>query len=306
MKRALVTGSLGFVGRYLREEMEEHGYDVIGLDVRKAEQTICGNLLDAEQTLETVRAVRPDIVIHLAGQPDVGLSWKEPQRTIQVNVLAALNLMEALRQTVPGTRLVLVGSSDEYGQLGQAGQDVREELALNPQTPYAVSKQAQEELAGIYVRVYGMNICMTRSFNHGGRGQREGFVIPDFASGVVRVEKGLQSCLRVGNLEARRDFTHVRDVVRAYRLIAQRGRTGEIYNVGSGQTHSAAEILKKMRSLAMCEIPVETDSARMRPSDTPVLRCNHEKLTRDTGWEPRYGIDEIVHEVLEEWREKLS
>ena len=306
MKRAWITGSLGFVGRYLRAELEQTGYDVTGLDVREAEKTVCADLLDAEQTLAVIREIKPDCIIHLAGQADVGRSWKIPQKTIEINVLAAVNLMEAVRAVNPRTRVVLVGSSDEYGQLGELGQDVRETIPLNPQTPYAVSKMAQEQMAGVYVRAYGMNICMTRSFNHGGAGQREGFLIPDFASGVARVEKGLAPCMKVGNLESRRDFTHVRDVVRAYRLIAEKGKPGEIYNVGSGTTHSAREILDKLRAMASCEIPVEQDPARMRPSDTPVIRCNHDKLTRDTGWQPELGIDAILADVLAEWREKLS
>lgn len=303
--KALITGSLGFVGYYLRKELEQNGYDVIGLDVREGERTVVCDLLDAEQTFQTIQQIQPEIVIHLAGQADVGKSWKIPQKTIEINVIAAINLMEAIRAIALKTQLVLVGSSDEYGQLGELGADVKETIPLNPQTPYAVSKLAQEQMAGVYVRAYGMNICMTRSFNHGGAGQREGFLIPDFASGVARVEKGMASCLKVGNLESRRDFTHVRDVVRAYRLIAEKGKPGEIYNIGSGKTYSAQEILDALRGMACCDIPVEQDLARMRPSDTPVICCNHEKLTHDTGWEPELGLEQILADVLTEWREKL-
>ncbi len=304
--RALVTGSLGFVGNYLREELEQNGYDVVGLDVRPGDKTLVCDLLDTEQTLQTVQSVRPDIIIHLAGQADVGRSWKIPQKTIEINVLAAVNLMEAVRAVDPSIRMVLVGSSDEYGQLGELGANVTEEIPMNPQTPYAVSKLAQEQMAAVYVRAYGMNICMTRSFNHGGAGQREGFLIPDFSAGIVRVEKGLASCLKVGNLESRRDFTHVRDVVRAYRLIAEKGISGEIYNVGSGTNYSAQEILDALCSMACCEIPVEQDPSRMRPSDTPVICCNHDKLTGNTGWEPEYTISQILEDTLKYYRSVLS
>ena len=300
--KALITGSLGFVGKYLRQELEQNGYEVIGLDVREGEKTIICDLLDAEQALLAVRRVKPDIVIHLAGQADVGKSWKIPQKTIEINVIAAINLLEAVRVVDLKTRIVLVGSSDEYGQLGDLGVDVKETIPLNPQTPYAVSKLAQEQIAGVYARAYGMNICMTRSFNHGGAGQREGFLIPDFAAGIVRVEKSQQKTMKVGNLTSRRDFTHVRDVVRAYRLLAERGISGEIYNVGSGKTYSAQEILDMLRSMAVCDIPVEQDPARMRPSDTPVICCNHDKLTGDTGWEPILSIEEILSETLEYFR----
>nr|MCR5346375.1 GDP-mannose 4,6-dehydratase [Fretibacterium sp.] len=300
--RALITGSLGFVGHYLREELERHGYDVMGLDIRPGERTLQADLLDKEQTAFALRETQPDIVIHLAGQANVAKSWSIPQKTFEINVIAALNLMESVRDVLPQAHLVLVGSSDEYGILGAAGASVSESTPPNPQTPYAVSKLAQEQMACVYARAYKLNICMTRSFNHGGAGQQEGFLIPDFTSGIVRVEKGLQPCLRVGNLDSRRDFTHVRDVVRAYRLLAEKGRPGEIYNVGSGKTHSAREILEKLLALSNTNIPVEQDPAKMRPSDTPVICCNHEKLTRDTGWEPQLGLDQILRDVLAEWR----
>ena len=182
---------------------------------------------------------------------------------------------------------------------------VSETLETRPQTPYAVSKKAQEEMAVVYARAYGLHICMTRSFNHGGAGQREGFMIPDFAAGIVRVEKGMAQSLKVGNLTSKRDFTHVKDVVRAYRLIAEKGRPGEIYNVGSGTVHSGQEILDKLCALASCPIPVEQDPAKMRPSDTPVICCDHGKLTAHTGWESKIPLDIILWDVLNEWREKL-
>lgn len=304
--KALVTGSLGFVGGYLRQELEQNGYEVVGVDVHEAAQTIKVDLLDARATAEAVFAVRPDVIIHLAGQADVGHSWKDPQQTVALNVLCAVNLMEAVRAVDPAIRVVLVGSSDEYGSLGGNGMLVSEDLPVDPRTPYAVSKKAQEDMARVYVRAYGLHICMTRSFNHGGAGQREGFLIPDFAAGVARVEKGLQPCLRVGNLTAKRDFTHVRDVVRAYRLIAERGRAGEVYNVGSGTAYSAQEILDRLCAMANCPVPVECDSAKLRPSDTPVICCDHSKLTNHTSWLPQYGLEDILVETLAYWREKME
>lgn len=303
--RALITGSQGFVGGYLRRELEDNGYEVTGLDVQPGEKTIQADLLDAERITQLVGELKPDAVFHLAGQADVARSWKIPRKTVEINVIAAVNLMEAVRQAAPKARMVLVGSSDQYGNLGEAGKLVSETMETRPQTPYAVSKKAQEEMAQVYARACGMNICMTRSFNHGGAGQREGFLIPDFAAGVARVEKGLAKCLKVGNLASRRDFTHVKDVVRAYRLIAEKGVPGEVYNVGSGVTYSAQEILDKLTDMAECPIPVEQDPAKMRPSDTPVICCDRGKLTRDTGWEPGIPLDVILQETLEEWRNKL-
>ncbi len=298
--KALITGSQGFVGQYLRQELEANGYEVLGLDLQPGANTVQADLLDPEQLAQAICRAEPEAVFHLAGQADVAGSWKIPQRTVEINVIGAVNLMEAVRLFDPGVRMVMVGSSDQYGSLGEAGQCVRETLDTRPQTPYAVSKKAQEELAQVYTRAYGMHICMTRSFNHGGAGQRLGFLIPDFAAGIVQVERGESESLKVGNLSARRD------VVRAYRLIAEKGTPGEVYNVGSGVTYSAQEILDRLTELASCLVPVEQDPAKMRPSDTPVICCDHSKLTRDTGWEPEIPLETILRETLQEWRLRLE
>lgn len=299
---ALITGSEGFVGKYLRRELETHDYAVTGLDLQTGDGVIAADLLNAEAVRRIVEELRPDAVFHLAGQANVAKSWAIPQKTVELNVVAAINLMEAVRKSNLPCRVVMVGSSDQYGHLGEAGQCVSENLELKPQSPYAVSKKAQEDMAKVYCRAYGMNICMTRSFNHGGPGQQKGFLISDFASGIVAVERGEAACLKVGNLAARRDFTHVRDVVRAYRLIAEKGQVGEVYNVGSGITYSAQEILQKLCALAQCPIPVKRDPALMRPSDTPVICCDNSKLTNHTGWRPKFSMDEILDEVINSWR----
>lgn len=306
MKKALITGSLGFVGQYLRAELESSGYEVIGMDICAAEKTLQADLLNDEQVKQVVVQTQPDAVFHLAGQANVAQSWKIPQKTVEINVIGTINLLEAVRAFQPKTRMVLVGSSDQYGVLGEAGRLVKETIPMNPQTPYAVSKQTQEEMARVYTRAYGMNICMTRSFNHGGAGQKEGFMIPDFSAGIVRVEKGLADCLRVGNLTARRDFTHVKDVVRAYRLIAEKGHAGEVYNVGSGVTYSAQEILDKLCAMANCPVRIEQDPAKMRPSDTPVICCDHSKLSEHTDWFPKESLDMMLHETMDYYRGLLK
>lgn len=304
--KALITGSLGFVGGYLRRELEENDYDVIGLDLSSGEKSLQTDLLDVNQVMDAVCKAAPDVVFHLAGQADVGKSWKIPQKTIAVNVIGTLNLLDAICAYRKNVRIVLIGSSDQYGPLGDSGQCVSETMELKPQTPYAISKRTQEDIARLYARAYEMNICLTRSFNHGGAGQREGFLIPDFAAGIVRVEKGLARSVKVGNLESRRDFTHVRDIARAYRLIAEKGRSGEIYNVGSGTTHSAREILDKLLVMARCPVTVEQDPAKTRPSDTPVVCCDHRKLTRDTGWEPKISLEAILRETLTWFRQQIN
>jgi len=302
--RALITGSRGFVGGYLHRELEQHGYTVIGLDLDNDDQTIAADILNPQQMRDLLREVQPNVIFHLAGQANVALSWKIPQKTVELNVIGMINLLEAVQLEKPDTTVVGIGSSDQYGNLGEAGQNVTEETPMRPQTPYAVSKKTQEEIASVYCRAYGMKICMTRSFNHAGAGQKKGFLIPDFASGIAQVESGSADCLSVGNLTAQRDFTHVRDVVRAYRLIAESGKSGEVYNIGSQIVYSAQEILDRLCLMASCSIPVRQDPAKMRPSDTPVICCDHSKLTRDTGWMPEISMDNILTEVLQEWREK--
>lgn len=300
--KALITGSEGFVGKYLRAELEAHGYDVTGLDLAPGEKTVAVNLLEAEKVDALLEEMRPEVIFHLAGQANVGLSWKKPAMTMEINLIAAVNLMEAARKHCPGCAIVLVGSSDEYGNLKEKGQLVSEETPLQPMTPYAISKIAQEQTGQAYAKAYGMKICMTRSFNHGGAGQKPGFMIPDFAQGIVKAERGEADAVCVGNLSSKRDFTHVKDIVRAYRLIAEKGKAGEIYNVGSGKTYSAQEVLDRLIVLAKAPVAVKQDPARMRPSDTPVICCDHSKLTRDTGWEPEIPLDEILKDTLEYYR----
>ena len=300
--KALITGSAGFVGRYLRAELEGHGFEVTGLDLQAGPETLAADLMNKEETLAAVQTVMPDVIFHLAGQADVGRSWRIPQQTVALNEIAAINLLEAVRTVCPACTVVLVGSSDQYGNLREAGVSVSEETPTRPMNPYAISKDAQEKLGKAYASAYGLRVMMTRSFNHGGAGQRTGFMIPDFASGIVRVERGEAEAVSVGNLDSRRDFTHVKDIVRAYRLIAERGAAGEVYNVGSGTACSAREVLERLIALAECPVPVRQDPSRMRPSDTPVVCCNHEKLTRDTGWEPELGMDEILKDTLEYYR----
>lgn len=300
--KALITGSEGFVGPYLRAELKAYGYEVKGLDIVSAPETFQADLMDSLAIQNILSLFQPDVVFHLAALADVGKSWREPQLAVKLNLMASVNLLEALRKLCPETKLILVGSSDQYGHLRNAGECVREDMNTVPGSPYAVSKKAQEEMACLYVKAYHMKICMTRSFNHGGAGQKTGFIIPDFASGIVQIERGISNFLLVGNLSAKRDFTHVKDMVRAYRLLAEKGRPGEIYNVGSGVAWSAQHILNELCKMASCPIPVKQDPSRMRPSDTPVICCDHEKLSSDTGWHPELSLNDILADTLTYYR----
>ena len=304
--KALITGSAGFYGSYLSEELAQNGYEVIRCDLIPAEGILAADITNADQMLELVSQHRPDVLINMAGQANVGLSWKKPQLTVQLNTVGLINILEAVKAVDPGIRVIAIGSSDEYGRLKERGTDVTEDMPVHPMTPYAVSKQAQEQFAHLYHQSFGMDICMIRQFNLGGAGQAKGYLIPDFASGIAEIEAGLRDCMSVGNLESARDFTHVRDAGRAIRLIAEKGHAGEVYNICSGTTHTAKEILDKLIAMSSASVTVRQDPAKMRPSDTPVVCGNHAKLTAHTGWEPRLGIDEILRDVLDYQRSLLA
>ena len=300
--RVLITGSEGFVGKHLVREFESNGHDVIRCDIRGSEGFVPIDIMNPEQVKSVLDDLKPDTLINLAGQANVALSWSKPQLTFSLNTLGLINVLEAVKAVNPGIRVITVGSSDEYGPLGTKGENVTEDFPLNPITPYAVSKVAQEKLARIYNSAFGMNICMVRMFNIAGAGQAKGFLISDFASGIAEIEAGKRDYLSVGNLDSARDFTHIEDACRAYRLIAEKGHAGEVYNICSGVTHTAREVLDGLIRLSRSDIQIKVDPLRMRPSDTPVVCGNNDKLRAHTGWIPQKGIDLILSDSLDYWR----
>lgn len=303
--KVLITGSEGFVGTHLSNEFEENGYEVIRCSLAGGEGFISMDILDQEQILRILSEYKPDILINMAGQANVGLSWKKPQLTVSLNTIGLINIFEAVKEVNPRMRVIAVGSSDEYGSLKEYGANVTEDLPVKPITPYAISKVAQEQFAQLYIRAYGMNVCMVRCFNLGGPLQTKGYMISDFASGIAEIEAGEKDFLSVGNLQSARDFTHVKDAARAYRLIAEKGHVGEVYNISSGITFMAQEVLDKLVKMARAEIIVKQDLTRMRPSDTPVVCGNHDKLTKHTGWNPVYSLDELLADSLAYWRTQV-
>ena len=302
--KVLITGSSGFIGSHLSEEFERWGYSVIRCDLKTDKNTVAMDINDPEMILGILRESKPDILVNMAGQANVGLSWAKPQLTFQLNTIGLINILEAVRTTNPSMRVIAVGSSDEYGTLLGRGSNVTEDIPVKPINPYAISKQAQEMFAQLYSRSYGMNICMIRLFNLVGPGQAKGYMVSDFASGIADVEAGKKQFITVGNLESARDFTHIKDAVRAIRLLAEKGHSGEIYNIASGSTYTAHEVLNKLIAMAKTDIKIVQDPAKMRPSDTPVICGNHDKLTEHTAWQPEHSLDEALKEVLEYWRVK--
>ncbi|SFS91678.1 GDPmannose 4,6-dehydratase [Succinivibrio dextrinosolvens] len=301
--RALITGSSGFIGTHLAIELETNGYEVVLCDLKSTEGTVAMDIMNPLMIQNVLEKHKPDVIINMAGQANVGLSWKKPQLTVQLNTIGLINILETVRSVNPSIRVIAVGSSDEYGNLKEIGANVTEAIPVKPITPYAISKHAQELFAQLYVRFYEMDICMIRLFNLGGPGQSKGYIISDFSSGIAEVESGNKEFLSVGNLESARDFTHVKDACRAIRLIAEKGHSGEVYNISSGITHKAQEILDKLVRMAKVPIEVRKDPARMRPCDTPVVCGNHDKLTLHTGWQPKLKLETILKDALDYWRE---
>lgn len=248
--KALITGSSGFIGTHLTAELEANGYKVIKCDLKASADTVAMDIMKQEMIESILGEYQPDVIINMAGHANVGLSWKKPQLTVQLNTIGVVNILEAVKAVNPQIRVLTVGSSDEYGSLKESGNNVTEDIPVKPITPYAISKQAQELFAQLYVRSYGMDICMIRLFNLGGPGQAKGYIISDFASGIAEVEAGKKDCMSVGNLTSARDFTHVKDACRALRLIAEKGHVGEIYNICSGSTHTAQEVLNNLIRLS--------------------------------------------------------
>lgn len=302
--KALITGSKGFIGTHLSAELEANGYEVIRCDLAEGNGIVAMDIMNQQMVQNVLDSHMPDVIINMAGQANVGLSWRKPQLTIQLNTIGLVNILEAVKTINPKIRVLAVGSSDEYGNLKENGINVTENTPVKPITPYAISKQAQELFAQMYVRSYGMDICMIRLFNLGGAGQAKGYMISDFSSAIAEVETGKKTVMSVGNLESARDFTHVKDACRALRLIAEQGHTGEIYNICSGTTHTAQEILDKLIRMATVNVEVVQDLSRMRPSDTPVICGNHDKLTAHTGWEPIISLDQLLKDALDYWRNK--
>lgn len=299
--KVLIVGVNGFVGYYLNRELVNHEYEVDGADIRGSHKFV--DLLDKNSLISVIRDVKPQAIVHLAGQSSVSQSWKNPQLTFDINVKGTVNLLDAVRETDPTIRVLIIGSSDEYGIVGPSDCPIPEEHSLNPVNPYAISKSTQEQIALTYMKAYDMNLILTRSFNHTGPRQPKGFVIPDFASQVALIENGASPVIKVGNLNARRDFSDVRDVSRAYRMLMEKGRCGEVYNVGSGKAYIVEELLRKLISFSNKEIKTEQDPKRFRPVELPVVQSNIEKLKKDTGFVPLFTIEDTLKDTLDFWRQ---
>lgn len=315
--KVLVTGACGFVGGHLVEFLraEHPEVEVLGLDrphgaapeERAAEVSVLKADLDDGASLEAaLRGVAPDRVIHLAGQSSVQHSWTDPGGTLRTNVLGVVHLLDALRKLSLAPRVLVVGSADEYGPVRPDEVPIREDRALRPSSPYAVSKAAQGLLALQYASPRGLSVIVTRTFPHTGPRRGETFAESSFARQIAEVEARRRGpVLQVGNLEAVRDFSDVRDVVRAYWALLEEGKSGEVYNVCSGTGTPIRELLQMLIAIAGVDVEVRLDPDRLRPADVPVLVGDPRKLKQATGWEPRIGLDQTLRDLLDDWRERV-
>lgn len=309
--KALIIGAAGFVGGYLIDELDRNGQEVHATCLPN--EKISGNctahtldILKRDDISAILDDVKPDVVYHLAAQSSVALSWKKPQLTAEINVVGTLNVLEAVRECEKKMRLILIGSGEEYGFIREGACPLKETENLAPGNIYAATKACQGMLGGIYARAYGMDIVMVRAFNHSGAKQSPMFVISDFCKQIAEIEYGLKEpVISVGNLEAMRDFTDVRDVVRAYRMLSENGRSGQVYNVGRGQAVKISRILETALSYAKCGITVTQDKARMRAADIPLIEPDVSKINEDTGWKAEISMEQTIEDTLDYWREAL-
>jgi GDP-4-dehydro-6-deoxy-D-mannose reductase len=314
MERVLITGISGFVGSHLAEFLLEKGLEVYGtirwrsrLDnikhIQDKLRLIDADIRDAHSMKKTIEEIEPEYIFHLAAQTFVPTSWKAPAETLQTNIVGALNLLEAVRSSNIDPKIQIPGSSEEYGYVLPDELPIRESNPLRPLSPYGVSKVATDMLGYQYYQSYKLKIVRTRAFNHTGPRRGEVFVTSNFAKQIALIEKGMQEpVLHVGNLNAQRDFSDVRDIVKAYWLSIQKCKFGEVYNICSEKPRTIKSIVEFLLEKSKVKIKVRRDPDRMRPSDVEILFGNCSKFKRKTGWKPTIPFEQTLGDLLDYWR----
>ncbi|MBU1974864.1 MAG: GDP-mannose 4,6-dehydratase [Nanoarchaeota archaeon] len=323
-KKALITGITGFVGSHLAEHMMEHGYEVYGTvrwrsktenidHIKDKLKLIECDLRDLSSVQKAINEVKPNVIFHLAAQSFVHASFHAPQECITTNILGNVNLLEAVRMaksTDPSFDPIIqiAGSSEEYGHVKSDECPITEDNPLRPMSPYGVSKVAQDLISRQYYKSYGIKSIVTRAFNHEGPRRGDVFVTSNFAQQVANIESGKQDpVIKHGNLDAKRDFTDVRDMVVAYRLCVEKGVPGEVYNICSGDkgTYSIQAMLDMLLKMSKVKVDTEQDPARMRPSDVNILNGDCSKFMKHTGWKPTIDFQKTMQDLLDYWRERV-
>ena len=319
MEKFLITGFSGFVSKHFIEYLEslQQNVSVVGIDINHPEFVITAfqfvhcsfskiDLLDKNQVDNIIYQFQPTYILHLASFSSVAFSWKNPVSSFSNNTNIFLNLLEQIRAMKLNCRVLSIGSSEEYGDVEQHDIPLKEQHTLKPVSPYAVARVSQEMLSKIYVDGYGLDIVMTRSFNHIGPGQRDIFVISSFAKQLVDIKKNKRKPeLITGDLSIVRDFLDVRDVVRAYHDLFHKGRKGEVYNVCSGIGTSLEVIIKKMMELLDIQVDTKLDELLIRPKDNYIILGSNEKIKSETGWYTTYTLENSLTDILKYWYEIL-
>lgn len=313
MKKAFITGVTGFAGTHLAKHLLDNDFSVSGtyltqesLDVFEFKDRVDLHqldLLDEEKTHSIIESIRPDYVFHLAASTSPRESFKDPKKTFNNNISSQINVLESLRKLeMTDTKILIISSAEVYGHVDSQDLPMDEKTPFMPSNPYAVSKIAQDYLGLQYFLSSKLKIVRVRPFNHVGPGQAPAFVISSFAKRIVDIEKGRDSVMKIGSLTSKRDFTDVRDMVKAYLLALEKGIPGEVYNLGSGKSYLISDILGMMKGMAKVEIHSEEDSELMMPSDDPELICDPSKFVELTGWKPEIPIEKTLQDTLDYWR----
>jgi GDP-4-dehydro-6-deoxy-D-mannose reductase len=313
--RVLITGAAGFAGGHLIRALEEEGpsaFEIFGTTYPEAPPASSNKLFFLDLRLEKdviklVGEIKPDWIFHLAAISNVQRSWEMRGETMETNILGTLILLEAVRQGAPGARVLFISSSDVYGVAASPTEVLKEEAPFQIVNPYAYSKAAGEMLCGFYGKIENIDIVIARPFPHTGPGQTGDFVCSDWARQVAQIERGdIAPILRVGNLDVRRDFCDVRDIVKAYILLLRKGRRGAPYNVCSGKAIALREVLDFLiiESAGNTPISVEVDVAKLRKTDVHSIIGSNRRISEETGWSPRIPIDQTLRDLLANWREK--
>lgn len=312
--RALITGIGGFAGSHLAEHLLDAGEEVFGtLSPHGTTINLAGidqdcrllrlDLMDYTSVQRALDEAAPEAIYHLAARASVPAAWSDPAASLQNNVVSQLNVLRALTEAGAAPRILVVASADEYGRVRPQDLPVDEDTPLRPVNPYAVSKVTQDYMGLQYFLSHHLPIVRVRPFNHAGPRQETGFVVSDFASQIAAIERGVQApVLCVGDLSAERDFSDVRDVVRAYALALRRGEPGEVYNIGSSRAVPVSVVLTTLLGMSRVEITVKPDAERMRPSDIPRIVSDCSRLSAATGWTPERSLEETLADTLEYWR----
>jgi len=316
-KVALITGITGFVGSHMAELLLKEGFEVHGLcrwrsrtenidHIKEKIHLVEGDLLDVHSLQKLLMDVRPSYIFHLAAQSFVPASWTSPAVTLEINIVGSCNLFEAVRTVKIEPLIQIACSSEEYGLVKPEEVPIKETNPLRPLSPYGVSKLAMDYLGYQYFKSYNMRIVRTRGFNHTGPRRGEVFAESSFAKQIAEIEKGIKKpIILVGNLDAQRDYTDVRDMVLGYLLALEKGESGEVYNICSGKAIKIREVLEILLSFSKVKVEIKQDPARMRPSDVPILLGDNSKFAKKTGWKPQIPFEKTMEDLLNYWREKV-